>query len=187
MSQTSLVRTYTVEEFEALPEFDASYELLDGKLIEKPMPGYEHSLIASIIMKYFYRFDFDGKIGVMLQELNVKLGPKNSPAPDLAFWKADRKPARLKGSAPLPDLAIEIWSPHDLDTQKRQEEARAKVQSYLASGVPIVWAINPENQTVEIYHSGNFNPVAILKIGDALDGEDVIPGFQVKVADLFVD
>lgn len=90
-----------------------------------------------------------------------------------------------QSAATPPDLAIEIWSPHELASRKRREEAREKIQRYLASGVALVWVINPKNQTVEIYRSGQVGPVQILQKPDELSGEEVIPGFNLSVAKLF--
>jgi Uma2 family endonuclease len=176
-------KTYTSDEFQNLPEFGDGYELIDGKLVKKPMPNSEHSLIARILMRHYDAFDPHEKIGRMLQEISTKLDNKNTPAPDVAFWKAERMPGRSQNAATRPDLAIEIWSPHDLDTKKRQQDARNKLQRYLDSGVPLVWAINPSNQTVEVYQPNH--PPLVLGIDQQLEDGDVIPGFTMPVRALF--
>ncbi len=40
-------RSYTVDEFERLPQFGDRYELLDGRLVIRPVPGGEHSYIIN--------------------------------------------------------------------------------------------------------------------------------------------
>ncbi len=176
---------YTAQDFELMPQFNEGYELVDGRLLLKDMPNPEHSLIARIVTRAYDRFDPNEQSGRMLQEISVKLNVKNTPAPDVAFWKADRKPSRSQTAADPPDLAIEIWSPHDLDTTKRQQAARDKVRRYLEAGVPLVWAINPANQTVEVYRLGQPQPAQVLSINDALDGENLIPGFRLELKLLF--
>jgi Uma2 family endonuclease len=177
-------KLYSADEFETLPEFKHGYELVEGKLVKKPMPNSEPSLIARIIIKNYDIFDPQEKVGRMLQEISTGLNLKNTPAPDVAFWKAERKPKRSQKATDYPDLAIEIWSPHDLDTKKRQAEARAKIKRYLEAGVLLVWAINPENQTVEVYRAGEVAPQVLQK--DAiLSSEAVIPGFQLSLLELF--
>ncbi|NTV78897.1 MAG: hypothetical protein HGA25_07145, partial [Clostridiales bacterium] len=59
-------QTYTSAEFETLSEFNEHYELLDGKLVEKHIPGYDHSKIARRITKAYDRFDPDEKLGELL-------------------------------------------------------------------------------------------------------------------------
>jgi len=187
MTVIDLTRTYTAEEFEKLPEFNGRYELLDGKLVEKTMPGYEHSWIALIIIKLYLEFDPKMKLGTMLQEASTKLGPKNVPQPDVSFWQASRRPnPRTKEAGPRPGLAIEIWSPSDLESVTALKEARDKVIRYLAAGVPLVWAINPGNQTVEVYHIGQLEPQT-LTLNDTLAGEEIIPGFALLIQKLFED
>lgn len=173
-------RLYTADEFENLPEFDERYELIEGKLVKKPTPNSEHSLIARILIRQYDAFDPGEKVGRILQEVSTILNVRNTPAPDVAFWTAARKPKRSQKAADRPDLAIEIWSPHDLDTRKRHEEAREKIQRYLSAGVPLVWAINPQNQTVEVHRPGQ-----VLDKSGILSGEDIIPGFELVVGILF--
>ncbi len=185
-TQLDLNRMYTADEFEALSEFGGRCELIDGRLVEKPMPGMEYSWINRLIIRELDRFDPSMKLGVLLPEASTRLGSNNTPQPDLAFWKASRRVnVQLKGAGPRPDLAIEIWSPGDLDTKLNRAEARAKILRYLASGVGLVWAINPTEQKVEVYHSGQLEPT-VLGLEDSLSGEDIIPGFILPVRKLFV-
>ena len=47
----------------------------------------------------------------------------------------------------------------------------------------MVWIFDPDAKSVEVYVSGQ--PVKVLQGDAALDGGDLLPGFQVKVADVF--
>lgn len=78
-------RIYTAAEFETLPEFDAPYELIEGRLIKKPMPNSKHSLIARILTRQYDAFDPHEQVGRMLQEISTVLNVRNTPAPDVAF------------------------------------------------------------------------------------------------------
>jgi Uma2 family endonuclease len=42
-------KTYTPEEFENMPEFQENYELVNGRLVKKPMAGDDHGRIARYI------------------------------------------------------------------------------------------------------------------------------------------
>jgi Uma2 family endonuclease len=44
-------KLYTADEFEQMPEFNQNYELLDGRIVQKPMPTEEHSWIARLIIR----------------------------------------------------------------------------------------------------------------------------------------
>lgn len=54
-------RLYTVEEFLNMPEYDERYELIDGRLVEKPMAKIEHALIQRLILSHYEHFDFEEK------------------------------------------------------------------------------------------------------------------------------
>jgi Uma2 family endonuclease len=108
--------------------------------------------------------------------------PNTVRKPDVAFVRV----GRLKGEEPsesydklAPDLAVESVSPRD-----KVGELEQKIEEYLASGVRLVWVINPQLRTIKVFRpDGTISP---LKNGDTLSGEDVIPGFACKVSDLFV-
>ncbi len=178
-------RRYTNQEFLASPEFSGGYELLDGKLVEN-MPGFEHSWIAQRINRRITLFDPDEKLGTVLPEANFDLGPGWMPQPDLAFLVTGRIPTRHKGAVQeVPDLVVEVHSPHDLETKKRRKEAQDKIRKYQERRVRLIWAVNPEKKLVEIYHPEQATPVRILGLEDELDGEDIIPGFTMSVRILF--
>ncbi len=58
-----------------------------------------------------------------------------------------------------------------------------KISEYIASGVKLVWLVDPEAQTVMVYNGTTRG----IEYGDAdsLDGGEVLPGFTCTVAELF--
>lgn len=77
-----------------------------------------------------------------------------------------------------PDLAVEVLSPSNT-----VDEIDEKVMLYFAAGSRAVWVFNPRRRNVKAYRSPN--DVRILTAADTLDGEDVLPGFRLVLADLF--
>lgn len=180
------VRLYTVEEFEQLPEFGERYDLYDGRLVKRPMPAGEHGFVADILRDAIKAFDPKRKLGYSLQEVSVRLGPRNAPTPDISYWKAKRNVKPGKQAMPLPDLAVEILSPGNTVSPSALRSAMIKVYKLVNANVPIVWVINPDRKTVEVYHAGQADqPVDILDVDGKLSGEDVIPGFELAVKVLF--
>lgn len=107
--------------------------------------------------------------------------PPTLRGPDIAFIAAGRLPPREgrgRFVTTIPDLVVEILSPHE-----RAEEVREKVSEYLVAGVRLVWVVDPATRTVALHRSGE--DVRVLAEGDALDGEDVLPGFRVAVDVVF--
>ncbi len=79
-----------------------------------------------------------------------------------------------------PDLAVEVISPNNTF-----EELHQKIVEYFENGCRLVWAINPDEKSILVYHKPE--PDKLLQITDNLDGEDILPGFTLAVADLFIE
>jgi Uma2 family endonuclease len=184
----ALDRLYSLDEFEELdlPADGSKYELIEGELSVSPPAGDEHGRIGTEIIWQIALFDPDKKLGRIWQATRFQVAPGFGPAPDVAFISAAHLPPTSKGAVAVrPDLAVEVWSPGDLDTRAHREQARSKIRHYQVAGVSIVWAINPSNQTVEVFHPGQVSPVQVLGVADELSGEEVIPGFRLAVRSLF--
>ncbi len=69
-------------------------------------------------------------------------------------------------------------SPNDL-----YGEVEEKVDEYLLAGVRLVWVIDPQTKSIRIHRANR--TVEDLNVTDELSGEDVVPGFRCRVADLF--
>ncbi len=156
-------------------------ELVDGVLIEKPM-GAQESGLAFWLIYFLARFLEENDLGTaMAPDGPVRLAPRVVRLPDVCFISWNRLPGgeikeRILGVAP--DLAIEILS----ESNTRAEMDR-KLRDYFLAGVRLVWLINPKTQTAEVYTSPT-DKRRINKNG-SLDGGEVLPGFRLKLADLF--
>ncbi|MDH3603896.1 MAG: Uma2 family endonuclease, partial [Candidatus Tectomicrobia bacterium] len=74
--------------------------------------------------------------------------------------------------------AIEIISPSE-----RAVEMRAKLRDYLRTGVRQVWQVYPDTQEVVVHLADG--AVNTYDIGQIIPGADVLPGFELPVADVF--
>ena len=74
---------------------------------------------------------------------------------------------------------IEVLSLNNLAS-----EAAVKVEESLDAGVPLVWVISPDAETVTVHRADG--TVTKLHNTDVLTGEGTLPGFQCKVSELFV-
>ncbi len=177
-------KIWTERELMSLPDNGNKYELVNGEIIMGPA-GFEHGEIIMRLATALRVYAIQKKLGTVLDSSTgfwMKNG--NCRSPDISFIKKDR----LKGFKSLPkgfiegapDLAIEVLSPTD-----SIENTHAKITEYFDSGAKLVWIINPEDQTVHIYHSKH--PYKLLLPEDYIDGEDLIPGFSMKIAELFTE
>ena len=85
-----------------------------------------------------------------------------------------------EGFPPLvPDFAIELASPSDLEAQ-RYADLQVKMQEYINNGTRLGWLIEPKAKRVEIYRPGP--QCTILEAPETLSGEDVLPGFELDLS-----
>lgn len=189
ITQSNLIdlnRIYTAEEFEALPDDGHKYELIEGKLVEMPPAGDRHGRIIKRLFKHIMAFDPQESLGEVWVTTGVRLNKKNVPEPDLAFIVTSRMPPESPEALKvMPDLAVEVWSPSQLIRKGPDKASLEKIERYLQAGIRIIWSVNPDKQMVDVYHLGQTNPIQTLNVNDELDGEDVIPGFKLKVRMLF--
>ena len=78
----------------------------------------------------------------------------------------------------VPTLAVEILSPNDTI-----EEIHEKMMVYRQAGVPLIWVLDPYDQTVRVYRA-DAEP-ELFNVRQELSGEPHLPGFRVPVARLF--
>jgi Uma2 family endonuclease len=175
----------TADEFEQLleqPEHqDRLLELIEGKVVEK-LPTEEHGLVTSNLNYALVAYNRQHKLGRIGVEVRHRLpgDQRNSRMPDLSFTSA-RRPLVTQGVVPeMPDLAVEIKSPDDSIRKQR-----AKATYYLEHGVRLVWLVYPALRLVEVYTLDG--EIEILVAGDVLTGGDVLPGFNLPIADIFAD
>jgi Uma2 family endonuclease len=100
--------------------------------------------------------------------------------PDVAFVSLARLPRTREPIPTLaPDLAVEV-----LSESNTADEIDQKLTEYFQSGTRLAWIVDPPPRTVAIYH-GPGDPTRVLDVAGQLDGEQVVPGFTLPVADLF--
>ena len=117
-----------------------------------------------------------GDAGVWLER-----EPDTVRAADIAFISAARMPldASVTGYTEIvPDLVAEIVSPNDT-----QREVAEKAAMWMRFGVRLVWVLQPDTRTVDVYREG-FD-METLGEDDVLDGLDVLPGFGLRVREIF--
>lgn len=186
-----------LDEFIRLYESDGPFELVNGERIVLMPTVAGHGYTLKIIYFALSLFAAAQKLGEVLSELPfvVSYTPNwvtGSRVPDVMFYTADRMQAykaqhtdwKQKPYILVPDLAVEVVSPND-DLVVLDD----KIDNYLADGVHVVWAIDPDRQRVSVYTLIAPQPFTrqqtSLKVGDTLMGGDLLPGFEIAVSDLF--
>jgi Uma2 family endonuclease len=181
---TTEKKVWTDEAFMALPDDGQHYEIVNGELIDMGNSGALHGYIAIILSSALFAVVMAQKLGALFDSSTAfKMKNGNKRSPDISFFakerlqELDHLPIGFLDGAP--DLAIEILSPTNTI-----EEIDSKLAEYFENGARLVWVINPNQHHVLVYRSAQ-EPDRLLKSADFLDGEEVVPGFTLPVADLF--
>lgn len=155
-------------------------ELIDGTLVEKVM-GSRESLLAGLIVTILNAFVLPRRLGFVLAPDGMfRLFPGHVRMPDVAFISLNRLPRGVQQAiiGVAPELAIEILSESNTAT-----EMKFKRHEYFTAGVRLVWLVDPKTRSVTVHTSAD---VSHKFTGDQLlDGGDVLPGFSVRVDDIF--
>ena len=158
-------------------------ELIRGVLRETMPTGEEHCETAAntvIILGGFVKPRRLGRIITSDAGALMERDPDTVREPDAAFISYRQSPRWVRNTRyaqVAPELVVEIRSPSD-----SAADLVEKALTWLARGVLMVWIINPDTRTVDVYRAGA--PVATLAGGDALDGGDALPGFTCAVSDI---
>jgi Uma2 family endonuclease len=178
----------TAEEFMRLPESieGGKMELVEGKVITMCPVGFEHGELAATIYDALKTFVRSHSLGSVVQETGFKLAssPDLVRAPDVSFVLQKRVPvgaARRRFVEGPPDLAVEVVSPGDLDS-----DVHRKVNEYIAAGAGRVWVVRPEGKTVSVHRPGG--TARVFAPGDTLTSDDAgfaADGFALALSELF--
>jgi len=88
------------------------------------------------------------------------------------------KPNETRFFPGAPDLAVEV-----LSANNTRAEIDERLKDFFASGTRLAWVIDAEKEHVEVCHSPTLRK--LIGSGGFLEGEDVLPGFKLPIADLF--
>lgn len=165
--------TTSLEEFLAQPNIEASpaWELIDGRVVQKPMPTLFHSRLQRNLMNYINRHTDQFEA---IQELRCLI-PPYSPVPDIVVVSCDRISNPDQQDGPLegaPDWVIEIRSPDQgtLDLQN-------KILHCLLNGTQLAWLIDFTRQQIWVWQ-GDELPL-ICSGADQLPSLGEIPALTV--------
>ena len=159
-------------------------ELVDGALVEKAI-GFRESLLAGALIEALRGFVNRHNLGLVTAPGGMmRLAPGLMRVPDVAFISWDRLPERRVPETPIPDLAPDL-AVEILSAGNTAREMARKRREYFASGVQLVWVVDPEARAIAVFDGARGS--TLLRAGDTLPGAAVLPGFSLSLFELFAE
>ena len=177
---------WTYQDYLRLPEDGNRYEVIRGVLYVSPAPLPEHQYTAlefTVCLRSFVREQDLGIVYTAPLDVVLPAGIANPVQPDVMFFRKGNEPRRGTVFEGVPDLIAEALSP---GTSRR--DRTIKLEAYRDAGVPEYWLLDPDARAIVVYvlEKGRGYVERVRGgMGDEL-GSSVLPGFRVKVADLFM-
>jgi Uma2 family endonuclease len=157
-------------------------ELVDGMLVEKTV-GYYESLLAAVLVRLVGEFVEREQLGIVLgADGPLRILPQQVRVPDVSFISWERFPNRRLPREPIPavapDLAVEV-----LSRGNTPREMQRKLRDYFQAGVRLVWYLDPDSGTVQVYTGPD--QCTIVDADGTLGGGDVLPGLCISLPEFF--
>lgn len=171
--------TATEADLLRMPDDGWKHELVDGEIRRLSPAGGRHGQVAVELVTRLKAHVDRAKLGFVFDSsTGFRLIGGNVRAPDVSFVSFEHLAEVSDGYVPVPpDLAVEILSPDD-----RPRYVLEKVGEYLQAGVRLVWVVDPKGGKAAVHRS--LTAVRELDVEDALDGEDVVPGFRCVLREI---
>lgn len=151
-----------------------------GELIIMPPTGGATGKYNSSLNAQLWNWNEQAQIGEVFDSSTCFRLPSGADrSPDAAWIQSDRwnalTPEQQEKFPPIcPDFVVELRSPSD-----SLQALQTKMQEYMDNGARLGWLINRQDCQVEIYRLGQL--VEILQLPSTLSGEDVLPGFILRL------
>jgi Uma2 family endonuclease len=172
----------SLEEFLKLPEEKPALEFADGEVTQKVSPMGRHSRLQGVLIERLNHAGEPQRIALALPELRTTFAGI-SRVPDIAVYRWARLPVDDSGQianrfTEPPDITVEIVSP--------DQPVSALVRRCLwnvAHEVALALLVDPFDQSVFAFRLGE--QTAAWRGRDRIDLGEVLPDFQLTVAELF--
>ncbi len=175
-------RLLTSEEYAALPD-DRRTELVKGRVVEVPPPGFLHGVIQARIARLMANFVDERHAGRVLTESGTvtERKPDTVRGPDVSFYSYERVPKERNPDGyadAAPEIIFEVLSPG-----QGLKAVLRKAGEYLTAGTRCVCVIDPRRRTVAVY--GEDDSISLLNAEDSLRLPPPLADWTPRVGDFF--
>jgi Uma2 family endonuclease len=177
MATTSETLLLSFEEFERLQDQPGKQELLEGELIEMPVPEAKHGRSSKRVFKALDDALVDAQsrgeamdLGEAFFEMGYRLGERSWAIPDVSITHAGQSEGKYMEGAPA--IAIEIVSPSN-----RADALDAKTELYFQHGAREVWHLYPKTRHFVIHVGG----ASQVRVEPEAVTTPLLPGFSLSL------
>lgn len=149
-------------------------------------PGTPHGTVIfnfAFLLKQYLRRNDIGRAWGAESGLVTARDPDTVRGMDAAFISYKRRPREEKWQGlaqTAPEIVFEVLSPED-----RWPRVLKKIAEYLEAGVLTVCTLDPELKTIQLHTPST--SAQMLHAEDTFTVEEILPGFECKVAEFFED
>jgi Uma2 family endonuclease len=155
-------------------------------IILMPPTGGETGRVNLTLGAQLYNWNFGCQLGYVFDSNTMFVLPNRAQrSPDAAWVERSRyealEPAVRERFLPLvPDFVIELISPSDW-----LRYVQDKMEEYQACGVRLGWLLHRREHWAAIYRAGQKDPEIRAGHDLVLSGENVLPGFELRLAEVW--
>jgi Uma2 family endonuclease len=165
-------------------------ELIGGRIVRYMPTGLLPNRVARRIVRSLEDYATQTGIGEAFTDMmgyaldKPLLSGRQSFSPD-ASYHVGPFPADLMKFIPAPPtFAVAVRSENDYGPAKDRDYA-IKRKDYFFAGTLAVWDVDPLGKTVTLYRAADPTAPVVFRPGDTADAEPAVPGWRLKVDDLF--
>ena len=187
VNTSPLVKTYTLEEFWALPDPPdrSKLELIAGVLYMTPPPASSHDKIASRLIRLLtaHLLATGDKGNLYAPRAAIWTSRRTYLEPDLFYLSAETEAQLDPEQRTTADLVIEVVSPGSAIYDRN-----TKADTYAALGVRELWLADETEKTIEVRRlaGDKFAEGTVFQKGEMLTST-VLAGLSLPVANIFAD
>jgi len=163
----------TAEELLRLPRGRSRYQLIRGNLRTEPLSGVQDGEVATAIAANLFGHVKEHHLGKVCIGVGFQIesDPDTVLGADVAFIRSCRVVKTPKFFQGPPDLVIELIS-----------DRPDKTADWLRSGARSVIVVDPPRRGVRIHRPGE-----TIDVTDTITVDDIVPGWQLRISEIFED
>jgi Uma2 family endonuclease len=183
------VSTTTRATLDDLYNEEGKAELIGGRIVRFMASGHLPSAVAEEIFVSLRLYTKTTKVGIAHADgvgyaIPELPSGRESFSPDASYYSGTLPTDRMRFIEGPPTFAVEVRSENDYGNTA-EDAMTAKRADYFAAGALVVWDVDPLAETVKVFRATAPTQPAIFRRGDVADAEPAVPGWRMKIDDLF--